>query len=538
MDDHAFPSWTLRPQGQVSLPTVDPPVSVRTSPVRVPPPVETTLRSLAEWLHEWAMKIARGVLVGVEFFRQFLGPAELLSMTSAKEALPTVVAPLTWGVTARYRSPIVCAAPSVPASDSLPPDPAQVASHAPSQAEPTLPVETRALFDANGIQSATEEASAPNLNLARAWLRATNPLQDTDSSVEGVAWDEIPTDEVRSILIAAVFARARSCQGSNSGCERDGLGVWLGEVADVAFDDPVERLHWMSEIAPALVRHGIDDDRREELIGAAAEWLTQVPWRDPQAVFGALRVVERIANSGIDPAGTLMELAGEVWRDRSGPKMRAEDAEKLSKVGVTRMTVALARRDGPRARMYAHLILTLAVVSYVDVADRLRWFATGVARPVGTTGVDGSPVRDVLTEGVRRWFEALPKESTCAVIEVVIAWWGSPMGACTHEASIAQWISEARPNPDVDSNERDAHKRAQVGVVGSVGGDGDARHFASRDHTDATRASSGRRGPRCARSNVPALGSALAVGSGGAHSVTHLTAATCPSVRSPAAPRS
>ncbi len=267
------------------------------------------------------MKIARGVLLGVEFFRRFLGPAVQLPTASVGEALPAVVAPPTWGVTARYRSPVGYAAPSVAASDPLPPAPAPVAASAPSHAELPLPVETRALLDANGVQSAAEEAPAPNLNLAHAWLRATNPLKDTDSSADDVAWDEIPTDELRSILIAAVFARARSCQGSTSGCERDGLGVWLGEVADIAFDDPVERLHWMSEIAPSLVRHGIDNDRREELIGAAVGWLAEVPWRDPQAVFGALRVVERIANSGIDPADTLLEQAGEVWRDRSGPRM-------------------------------------------------------------------------------------------------------------------------------------------------------------------------------------------------------------------------
>ncbi len=470
MDDHTFPTWILRTQGQVPLPAVHPPVSACPGPVRVPSLVETALRSLAEWLHEWAVKIARGVLLGVEFFRRFLGAAELQPTASVKEIPPTVVTPPTWGVTARYRSPAVYAAPPVPANDPLPPVPAQVASCAPFQAEPPPPqVETRALLDANGVQSAMEEAHAPNLNLARAWLRATNPLQDTESSADDVAWEEIPTDEVRSILIAAVFARARSGESFNSGCERDGLGVWLGDVADIAFDDPVDRLHWLSEIAPALVRHGIDNDRRAELIGAATGWLGEVPGKGPRAVFGALHVVERIAISGIDPAGTLLERAGEVWRDHSWRRMRADAAEKLLKVGVTRMTVALARRDGPCARMYAHLILALAPVSYVDVADRLRWFATAVARPVGTTGVDGSPVRDVLTEGVGRWFEALPRESTCAVIEVVIAWWGSPMGACTHEASIARWISEARPDPAADPNERSEHKRAQVGAAGSAG---------------------------------------------------------------------
>ncbi len=128
--------------------------------------------------------------------------------------------------------------------------------------------------------------------------------------------------------------------------------------------------------------------------------------------------------------------------------MRADDADKLLKVGVTRMTVALTRRDGPRARMYAHLILALAPVSYVNVAERLTWFARAVARPVGIADVDGSPVRDVLTGGLGRWFEALARGSTYGAVDVVLEWWNSPMGACTHEASIAGWLSAVRPGPN------------------------------------------------------------------------------------------
>jgi hypothetical protein len=175
-------------------------------------------------------------------------------------------------------------------------------------------------------------------------------------------------------------------------------------------------------------------------------------------VLGALRLMERMAASGIDPGGTLFEEAGAVWGERAWPRMRAGDAAELLQVSVTQMTSALARRDGPRARMFAFLVLALAPACYVDVADRLTWFAQAVAQPVGVAGLDGSPVCDVLTTGVGRWFEALSRGSTCDAVEVVLAWWQVPLGACTHEAPTARWISQVRPDPD----DRVVHESARL----------------------------------------------------------------------------
>jgi hypothetical protein len=314
-----------------------------------------------------------------------------------------------------------------------------------------------------------EEEPAPNLDLARAWLLATHPLRDTDVSVEEVAWDEIPLDEVRGILSAAVSTRARACRGVRPGCERDILGDWLGTVATIAYVDPGDRLRWMAALAPNLARHGISDDRRDELLGTVAGWLREINLRDPGAVLGALRLVERIAASGIDPGGTLFEEAGPVWGERAWPRMPAGDATELLQVSVTQMTAALTRRDGPRARMFAYLLLALASACHVHVADRLRWFAQAVARPVGVAGLDSSPVRDVLTAGVGRWFAALSRRSTCDAVEVVLAWWQVPLGACTHEATIARWISQARPDPDLDPRDCAAHERTQSGAGTSAG---------------------------------------------------------------------
>lgn len=422
--------------------------------VKVPSLLATALTTLVDRAWEWIQGVARWLVGGVEVVQRLLEymgwlpavPASVVT-TTAGVAQP-IHASASWAMksAAEWSAFGVDSTSYAATVPSSPPPGSVVQSSSPEVSATESPGEVVPAKEEHENAPAVEE-STPSLNLARAWLRATNPLQDADPSTDDVAWDEIPVGEVQRILCVAVSARARPSPGVNPDCERDCLGDWLGAVADIAFGDPVDRLHWLSEIAPTLVRHGIDNSRRGELIGAAADWLGEVPWRGPRAVFRALQVLEGIATSGIDPAGTLLERAGEVWRDHSWPRMRADDAENLLKVGVKRMTVALGRRDGPCARMYAQLILAIAPACYVDVAERLTWFARAVARPVGSAGLDGSPVRDVLTGGLGRWFEALARGSTCGAVDVVLEWWNSPMGACTDEASIAGWLSAARPGP-------------------------------------------------------------------------------------------
>lgn len=386
-----------------------------------------------------------------------LWPYDLAPVTPAAAVVPPalVAAPTPWAVDmarewasfGRTAPPVsvTAAPPSAPTTvvQTAPPEPTPVVE-APAPPEPTPVVQAPAPPEATPVF----EEPAPNLDLARAWLLATNPLRDDDVSTDEVPWDEISADEVQRVLTVAVSARARTFNGVRPGCERDVLRDWLGSVARIAYVDPVERLRWMAALAPALARHGINDDRRDELVGAIAGWLLEVDRRDPQAVLGASAAIECIATSGIDPSGALFERAGKAWGARAWPTMRAGEAGALLQVIVAQMTAALARRDGPRARMFAHALLALAPACFRPAADRLIWFARAVAQPIEAAGLDGSAVRDVLTEGLEGWFAALPRGSTCDAAEVVLEWWSSPIGACTHEAPIARWLSEACPDPD------------------------------------------------------------------------------------------
>ena len=478
MDYRTYSVWTLPPQSEVFPRSLHPVACNRPSPAGVPSALETGIVAMIKTGWEWIRGIARWLIGGVEFAQRFLAQLGRLSATRTPIARPAVVVPQSLHV-----SPSVWALTSArewadfgrgSTSDtaSVPPSPPSVVQSSESASTPSASLSVIVDPPHEGHQNAPvveEEEPAANPDLARAWLLATHPLRDADVSVEEVAWDEIPLDEVRGILSAAISTRARACHGVRPGCERDVLGDWLGTVATIAYVDPGDRLRWMATLAPTLARHGISDDRRDELLGTVAGWLREIDLREPGAVLGALRLVERIAASGIDPGGTLFEEAGPVWGERAWPRMRAGDATELLQVSVTQMTAALARGDGPRARMFAYMLLALASACHVRVADRLMWFAQAVARPVGVAGLDGSPVRDVLTAGVGRWFEALSKQrrSTCDAVDVVLAWWQVPLGACTHEAPMAKWISQARPDPD--PRDRAAHERTQARAGTSAG---------------------------------------------------------------------
>gem|GEM_PF-1772237 len=269
-----------------------------------------------------------------------------------------------------------------------------------------------------------------------------------DAAIEDVAWEEIAAPEVEHILTVAVTTRVGPDRAASPGCERDALGPWLDRVARVAHPDPVERLGWMATLAPALARRSVTEDHRGELLGAAAGWLEEVDRRKPSAVRGALQAVERLATSEFDPAGTLVETVTANWGGCAWPDMPSGDARALLHSFVKGMAAALVRRDGSRARMFAHLLLTLAPAGYALAAERLVWFAKAVASPIGAAALDGSAVRDALTAGVGRWFDELPRGSTCGAAEVVLEWWASPLGACTHEEPVASWLAEALPEPD------------------------------------------------------------------------------------------
>ncbi len=448
--------WASFPQSDVIPRPLRPLVLDRPAPVAVPSLVGCAIAALIERGRELARAIARGIIKFVELCQQFLVNLGLLPAAPTPIAPTAVVAPSLdvaaqrWAMTAAAEwADFGCAPPT--AATGVPPLPAPMnvvpcsppdAPPISSTAGPIDPVRVEVHQDAPMI-----DEPAPSLDLSRAWLKATNPLRDDEPSTEGVAWDELPVDEVQGILSIAVSSRARTVHGVRPGCERDVLHHWLGTVSRIAYDDPGQRLHWMATLAPSLARNGIADDRRVELIEAVVGWLDDVDRGDPQAVLGALRAVERIAASGIDPDGNLLEQTGSVWFKRAWPRMCGGDAGELLRVGVTQMTAALARREGSRARMFAHMILALAPACYVDVAERLTWFARAVARPIGLAGLDGAPVRDVLTGGLGRWFETLKRGSTCGAVDVVLEWWSSPMGACTHEASIAGCLSAARPGP-------------------------------------------------------------------------------------------
>lgn len=454
-----YSAWASPPQRDVSPRPPLPLVLDRPAPAMAPSLVGCAIAAFIERAREVARAIARGIIRFVEFFQQFLSDLGLLPAAPPPVApIAAVVAPSLdgsakrWAMAAEWADVgrvLPTAAAGVPPVPAPVPAPIHVAQCSPPDAAPigstvgpVEPVGGEVHQDAPML-----DEPAPSLDRSRGWLKATNPLRDEEPSTEGVAWGELPVDEVQRILSIAVSTRARTFNGVRPGCERDALTDWLGAVSRIAYNDPVQRLCWMATLAPSLARNGIADDRRGELIEAIVEWLGDVDPRDSRAVLGALHAVERIAASGIDPDGKLFEKVGAGWLRRAWPRMRGGDAGELLRVGVTQMTAALARREASRARMFAHLILAVAPACYVDVAERLTWFARAVARPVGMAGLDGAPVRDVLTGGVGRWFEALARGSTCGAVDVVLEWWASPLGACTHEAPVARWLAAARPGP-------------------------------------------------------------------------------------------
>ncbi|MDO9022110.1 MAG: hypothetical protein Q8S73_41920 [Deltaproteobacteria bacterium] len=448
-----YSAWASPPKGDVSPRPPLPLVLDRPAPAMAPSLVGCAIAAFIERGREVVRAIARGIIRFVGFVQQFLSDRGL------PPAAPTPVAPIAavvarsldasaqrWAMAAEWADfgrllPTAAAGvPPVPA-------PLNVAQVAPRDAAPigssVGPVDPLGVEVHRDAPMLDEPASS--LDRSRGWLKATNPLRDEEPSTEGVAWGELPVDEVQRILSIAVSTRARTFNGVRPGCERDALTGWLGTVSRIAYNDPIQRLWWMATLAPSLARNGIADDRRGELIGAVVKWLGDVDPRDSRAMLGALHAVERIAASGIDPDGELFEQVGAAWLKRAWPRMRGGDAGELLRVGVTQMTAALARREGSRARMFAQLILAIAPSCYVDVAERLTWFARAVARPVGMAGLDGAPVRDVLTRGLGRWFEALTRGSTCGAVDVVLEWWASPLGACTHEEPVARWLAAARP---------------------------------------------------------------------------------------------
>lgn len=453
MNYPTYSAWASPSKGDVSPRPPLPLVLDRPAPVMAPSLVGCAVAAFIERGREVVRAIARGIIRFVDFMQQFLVTLGL------PPAAPTPVAPIAavvapsldassrrWPMAAEW-SDFGRVLPTAAARVPPVPDPTNVAQCSPPDAAPigstvgpVEPVGVEVYQDAPML-----DEPAPSLDRSRAWLKATNPLRDEEPSTEGVAWSELPVDEVQRILSIAVSTRARTFNGVRPGCERDALTDWLGTVSRIAYNDPIQRLCWLATLAPSLARNGIADDRRGELIEAVVEWLGDVDPRDSRAVLGALHAVERIVASGIDPDSKLFEQVGAAWFKRAWPRMRGGDAGELLRVGVTQMTAALARREASRARMFAHLILAIAPARYADVAERLTWFARAVARPVGMAGLDGAPVRDVLTGGVGRWFEALGRGPTCGAVDVVLEWWASPLGACTHEEPVARWLAAARP---------------------------------------------------------------------------------------------
>ena len=424
----------------------------RPSPAEEPTLVQSILSLLSSWVSEGLAILRRIWVWGIETLQRFL---------AAVGYLPTLPAPVP--------TPVVLQQPGQPAPTWSGSDwdaywrasaSATASSPTPSAAESAScgPADTvrPGSSGGNADRPASEGHAAPTtveeppmrLEQARAWFQATTPLRDPDAAIDDMCWEEIAAPEVQHILTVAVTTRVGPDRAASPGCERDALGPWLDRVARVAHRDPVERLGWMATLAPALARRGITENHRRELLGAAAGRLEEVDRRKPSAVRGALQAVERLATSELDPAGTLVETVTARWGGCAWPEMPAGDARALLRTFVKGMAAALVRRDGSRARMFAHLLLTLAPSGYALAAERLVWFAQAVASPIGAAALDGSAVRDALTAGVGRWFDELPRGSPCGAAEVVLEWWASPLGACMHEEPVARWLAAALPDPD------------------------------------------------------------------------------------------
>jgi len=407
-------------------------------PTPLPNPVEvSTLQSLLSalmgWVREGIAMLGRACTWGLQALQGLLHslglpPPALMPTTVPTPApivlprlqptIPVVGATSDWAAGGRAAATVPPKAPSAASPGTAPPG-----GDTPPEAPATV--------------------DAPSLEQTRAWCFATNPLEAPDAELD---WEEIPVAEVRRMLSVAVSTRVRA-GGPSPGGEPVALGDWLGRVARVAYDKPAERLEWMAIVVPSLVRRDLADSQRSELLTAAVDWLGEVDRRDPRAVLGALKAVQSLTLVGLDPKGTLIETIGATWGEGPWPRMGTSDARTLLEASAERMTAALARRDGPGARMFARVLGALAPAVYSSAAERLTWFARAIARPVGAAALDGAPVRDTLTATVGRWFEALTQESTCGAAEVVLEWWTVPPGACTHEEPVTKWIALARPAP-------------------------------------------------------------------------------------------
>lgn len=149
------------------------------------------------------------------------------------------------------------------------------------------------------------------LGAAREWIRVGGPLAEFRTWRSGVPWERLTPDDQREILDAAV--KDRFATDADPSSVIDTLSYWLGTVAPLIYDDPVERLEWFAALWPAYRPHQMPDTRLREVIQAIDLWTEAIDHEDDYAVRRARRALAGIAATNMYPTAGSDRSVASAW---------------------------------------------------------------------------------------------------------------------------------------------------------------------------------------------------------------------------------
>ncbi len=286
--------------------------------------------------------------------------------------------------------------------------------------------------------------------LVRAWIRSGGDLTTNGHWHDGVSWSAVPEGEGRQVLDAAVDTCVLAAQMNDE--LRHGLRFWVETVAPEVIGDAAERLEWMAVRVARRSNEGMLHASREFLREATWDWYGEVEPNDVAGAVRALRALETIARSNVDPSGEMYEGLPEAWENFPWADAPVEALD-----AVMAEAVAMAVGDAAKGKGHGdELVRWVGVVApkrFPDLAERLLWFAASVGKLAGDAPPFSSSLNETLTELVCDWLQELEKGSIEDIAVVLRSFRRTPMAACLWKQSLEESLdalAEALKSGDGD----------------------------------------------------------------------------------------
>lgn len=277
--------------------------------------------------------------------------------------------------------------------------------------------------------------------MLRAWVRSGD-LSDTRRWRGRYTWDRVASEDAQRALDAAVELGVLGRLAL--GIRGDDLAFWIGTVAPQALPDGAERLEWLVEhVANASYGGDLGDlgDLGVSIYELVMDWYGDVDRDDLPQRVRALRAMEEIATSSLEPSGELSESLGEAWGNvlPDGP---LSSEQRLAVAEAVRAAVVGAPTDGDLADELDRWVSAVAPRMFPDVTDRLLWFADSVGRLAGDAPALPAKTVEALTGCVCEWLGELEKGPIEDLGAVLRTFRRTAMGACVAKVDLDESLEK------------------------------------------------------------------------------------------------